>query len=93
MCLLKILLAYFVLVNLIALILYGVDKVKAVRGSFRIPEKVLLEVMVAGGVFGAILGMLLFRHKIRKPRFIIVAVISSILYLAIAAIIIYKTVA
>ncbi|MBP5180959.1 MAG: DUF1294 domain-containing protein [Clostridiales bacterium] len=89
----KILLAYFVLVNLIALILYGVDKVKAVRGSFRIPEKVLLEVMVAGGVFGAILGMLLFRHKIRKPRFIIVAVISSILYLAIAAIIIYKTVA
>lgn len=89
----KILLAYFVFVNLIALILYGVDKVKAVRGSFRIPEKVLLEVMVAGGVFGAILGMLLFRHKIRKPRFIIVAVISSILYLAIAAIIIYKTVA
>lgn len=89
----KILLAYFVLVNLIALILYGVDKVKAVRGSFRIPEKVLLEVMVAGGVFGAILGMFLFRHKIRKPRFIIVAVISSILYLAIAAIIIYKTVA
>ena len=56
-------------VNLIPLVLMGVDKYRAVNGLRRIPERVLLLWAVPGGAAGALLGMALFRHKIRKPKF------------------------
>ncbi len=55
--------------SLAALILYGADKRKAVRGVWRIPEKVLLGISLLGGAVGGILGMTLFRHKTRHAAF------------------------
>lgn len=62
---------YFILINCTALGFYGLDKKRAVRNQWRIPEKTLLGIAVLGGGPGALLGMRLFRHKTRKPKFYI----------------------
>ena len=55
--------------GLLAFILYGVDKYKAKKGKWRIPEAVLLCVGLLGGSLGALLGMYLFRHKTKHWYF------------------------
>lgn len=63
---------YFVFVmSIITFIVYGIDKRKAIRGQWRIPEKTLLLLAVLGGSPGAMAGMKIFRHKTQKPRFYI----------------------
>lgn len=62
---------YLIIVNIAAWIMYGLDKWKAKSGAWRIPERTLLLIALAGGSVGALAGMLLFRHKTRKPKFII----------------------
>ena len=62
---------YLASVNLAAFVLYGIDKYKARRGLWRIPESVLLFASAAGGSAGALLGMYVFHHKTKKPRFFI----------------------
>ena len=54
--------------QLAVFIIYGVDKAKAIQKVWRIPERTLLIAAIFGPV-GALLGMLVFRHKIRKPKF------------------------
>ena len=65
----KILLAYLALVNLLTFILYGVDKRKAQKGAWRVPEKTLLLLPLLGGSVGGILGMQAFRHKTKHWYF------------------------
>lgn len=57
--------------NVIAFLMYGVDKWNAKKGLRRIPEKTLLAIAVVGGSIGAYLGMQVFHHKTRKPKFYI----------------------
>ena len=59
----------FSVISLFALVLFGWDKLMAKLGRSRIPEFGLLAAALLGGGTGALLGMLLFRHKIRKPPF------------------------
>lgn len=61
--------SYLVLVNLIAFALMGIDKSKAKRGAWRIPEKTLFLSAILGGSIGAILGMQTFRHKTKHWYF------------------------
>ena len=65
----KVLFYYLAAVNVIALILYGVDKRKAKTHKYRISEKKLIGIAVIGGSIGAILGMLIFRHKTKHWYF------------------------
>ena len=58
-------------VNFVSLVFFGLDKLWTMRGGMRIPESNLL-LLAFLGPFGAYLGMLLFRHKTRKPRFLLV---------------------
>ena len=62
-------LLYLEIVNAAAFALFGIDKLRAKRGRWRIPEAVLILSAVLGGGIGALAGMLLFRHKIRKTKF------------------------
>lgn len=62
---------YLVLINALALLLMRLDKKKARRGAWRIPESTLLGAALLGGSVGGILGMYLFRHKTRHARFFI----------------------
>jgi len=64
-----ILIVYLLLVNLIAFALMGIDKSKAKRGAWRIPEKSLFLSAILGGSVGAILGMQIFRHKTKHWYF------------------------
>jgi uncharacterized membrane protein YsdA (DUF1294 family) len=59
------------LVNCVALILFGVDKWQSKRRGWRIPESRLL-LAAFFGPFGAYVGMLFFRHKTRKIKFLLV---------------------
>ena len=59
----------FVLWNVLVAIIYGVDKSKAQRGTWRIPEKTLILLAFLGGGIGAFAGMHLFHHKTKKNLF------------------------
>ena len=50
-------------VNLLDFVLMGVDKAKARRGAWRIPESTLLLFAILGGSVGAVCGMCAFHHK------------------------------
>lgn len=62
---------YLIAVNVLAFSLMGIDKSKARRGAWRIPEKVLFLSAVIGGSVGALLGMFAFRHKTKHLRFVL----------------------
>lgn len=61
---------YLAAMNLLAFALMGIDKGKARRGAWRIPEKTLFLSAILGGSAGAILGMRCFRHKTKHNRFV-----------------------
>lgn len=61
---------YAILINLIAFALMGIDKRRAVRHAWRIPEKTLLLSALLGGSPGALCGMHIFRHKTRHWYFV-----------------------
>lgn len=72
---------YLVVINVVAFILYGLDKAKAVKHQWRIPEATLLGAAFAGGAFGAFTGMIVFHHKTRKMKFRILIPIAILIWL------------
>ena len=69
--LIKLLILYLLIVNAIGLILMLVDKIKAKKNLWRIPEATLLLVAAIGGSIGSLLGMYAFRHKTKHIKFIV----------------------
>ena len=67
----KILFLWLAGINAALFIAMGADKRAARQHRRRVPETSLLALAVLGGSVGGILGMLLFRHKTRKPAFFI----------------------
>lgn len=82
--LLRLLCGYLLLLNAAAFVAFGADKRRARKGRWRIPERTLLGLSAAGGFVGALLGMRLFHHKTRKPRFAIGVPLTAALWLAAA---------
>lgn len=72
---------YLLGINLIAFLLYGIDKAKAKRGQWRIPERTLILLAFFGGAAGAWIGMLLFRHKTQHAKFRILVPIALLLWI------------
>lgn len=66
---LAIFLIIFLLINIVTFFVYYVDKRKAQRGQWRIPEASLLLLAFFGGAIGAFLAMIIFHHKTRKLKF------------------------
>ena len=67
----KYLLIYLLIINALGFLLMLIDKVKAKKKMWRIPERVLLGVSAIGGSLGGLLGMQIFRHKTKHPQFAI----------------------
>ena len=65
------LIIYFVIMNIVGFAIMGIDKRKAIKRTFRIPEATLFIVALIGGSIGSILGMRVFRHKTRHWYFVI----------------------
>ena len=64
-----ILLVSLFLMNAAGFLVMFADKHKARRGHWRIPERTLLLIAALGGSLGSLLGMYLFHHKTRHPKF------------------------
>ncbi len=64
----------------ITFVVYGYDKRQAQRKGWRIPERILHGYALLGGFAGAWLGMVIFRHKTRKPIFRGVIVLGALLW-------------
>lgn len=64
-------LIYLAIINIAGLMAMGMDKGKARRNDWRIPEKTLFLLSLLGGSVGTLMGMYLFRHKTRHWYFVI----------------------
>ena len=64
-------LLYIGIMNIIGFLIMGIDKLKAKKRAFRIPEATLFLVALMGGSIGSILGRDLFRHKTKHKTFTI----------------------
>ncbi|MBQ3512665.1 MAG: DUF1294 domain-containing protein [Lachnospiraceae bacterium] len=67
----KIIIFYLLVINLISFLMYGMDKKKARKKEYRIPEKTLLLVGAIGGSIGAMAGMKVFHHKTKHKKFVL----------------------
>lgn len=80
---------YFIVMNLLGVLMMYLDKKKAIKGKWRISEKSLFVVTLLGGGIGTNIGMKLFRHKTKKMKFsigfptILIIEIALIIYLII----------
>ena len=63
------LLFYIIGINVITFIVYGIDKRKARKGQWRIPESTLLLLAIVGGSIGAWWGMKAWHHKTLHKKF------------------------
>lgn len=80
---------YLWIINIAAFALYGFDKHRAYYAKSRIPEAVLIFIAFIGGAFGALMGMLFFRHKTRKSRFRVWVPVALIILCVVALFLAY----
>ena len=85
---LYIILSFALLINIVGFIIMGVDKYKAQKRVWRIPEKMFFTVAVLGGAIGVYAGMLVFRHKTKHwyfmlgiPAILIIELIITFFYI------------
>ena len=64
-----IIIGYAIVINVITLLMYGIDKWKAKHSKWRIPEATLLIMAAVGGSIGAWMGIKLFHHKTLHKKF------------------------
>lgn len=87
----KNILLYFLIINIIGILAMGIDKYKAKRDMWRIPEGTLMMICLLGGGIGTIFGMYKFRHKTKKLKFsvgmptILISEIAIIIYIIVKA--------
>lgn len=62
---------YLIVINLAGFLSMALDKRKARRNKWRIPEATLFLFAIFGGSVGCLLGMNVFHHKTMKPKFYI----------------------
>ena len=67
----KLILYYFITINIVTFFVYALDKYKAIKHHRRISEKSLFKLSLLGGFVGAYLSMNIFRHKVSKGSFMI----------------------
>lgn len=78
---------YLAVINVITFIVFGIDKLKAKKGKWRIPEATLLLLAIVSGSIGAWCGIKVWHHKTMHKKFkygipLIIAIqIAAIIYL------------
>ena len=81
---------YLVVVNVIAYIVYALDKKKARRGAWRISEKTLILLAAIGGAGGAWLAMQVLRHKTKHVKFMVGVPVCMLLWAGILTVLLIK---
>ena len=72
----------FIAINIVTAIAYAVDKAKAKNHSYRTPEAVLIGLAYLFGSYGALFGMVAFRHKTKHIKFLIAVPLAFLLQTA-----------
>ena len=72
----------YLMINVMAFSLYGLDKRRAEQGFWRVRERTLLGITWMMGGIGAWLAMRVFRHKTKHRVFVVSATVASVLQLA-----------
>lgn len=72
-------LVYLIVMSSILFLMMGYDKYQAIKKRSRIPEIVFLVLSFLGGGIGTLLGMILFHHKTRKIKFILLIPFSILI--------------
>lgn len=72
---------YLIIINIISFFLYYIDKRASIKHKYRIPEKILLLSSMIGGCFGSLFSMMLFHHKTRHIKFMLLVPIFCLLWL------------
>ena len=67
----KVAFLYVIIMNIIGVMMMGIDKSRAKRHAWRIPERTLFLISLLGGSVGSLAGMYLFRHKTKHMTFVI----------------------
>ena len=67
----ELIIGYFTVINLVLLLVMGLDKTRARQNQYRISEKTLWILAFAGGAVGGTVGMQLFRHKTKHKIFLL----------------------
>ena len=86
-----IILLYLLAINLFGFLLMGIDKHKARKQAWRIPESTLFSVAIIGGSLGSWLGMYTFRHKTQHKSFVIGMPVILTTHILIAIVLIFFT--
>ena len=60
---------FIAILNVITFLIYAIDKWKAKKNRWRIPESILLLLAVLGGSIGALMGMKIWHHKTMHKKF------------------------
>ena len=74
---------YLIILNIITFLIMGIDKYLAIKKKYRISEFHLLTLTRFGGSVGSLLGMIIFRHKTKKMKFLIIIPLSIIIHILI----------
>ncbi len=85
-----IVISYLIVINIAGFASMGIDKSKAKRHAWRIPEATLFSIALLGGSIGSILGMQLFRHKTKHWYFVVGMPVIFFVQLALAIFLIMK---
>jgi len=86
----KTMLFYLYIINVISLLLMGIDKRRAIKHAWRIPEKVLFISALIGGGVGAWGGMYAFHHKTKHWYFVIFMPLITIGWAILVAMLYFK---
>ena len=86
-----ILVIYLIAVNITAFVMMGMDKRRAIRHEWRIPETRLFASALLGGGAGAVIGMYTFRHKTKHWYFVVGMPLIMILNFAIIYLVVKYT--
>ena len=79
-----VLLFYLLTINAVGFVIMLTDKRCAQKKLWRIPEATLITIAILGGSAGSLLGMRLFHHKTKKPKFYLGIPVILILQLSLA---------
>lgn len=64
-------LIYLLIINMVSFCAMGIDKSRAVKNKWRIPEKTLFIMVLLGGGIGGTAGMYAFHHKTKHWYFVL----------------------
>ena len=71
---------YYLILNVVAYGLFFIDKQKAIHHHYRIPNRVLIGIILLGGVVGAGLAMKQFHHKTQQPAYKVALAAATVIH-------------